>query len=130
MKRSFTWMTAIAAAGILSATLPAAAGGKEMGQAELEALLKNGRTVQLGGPGMGYSGKLELRADGTGQGQAKTDAGDTINIKGNWEVRGGKFCRQWAGLDGGSTVCETWVPAGANTVDVFKGDQQIGRNSW
>lgn len=106
------------------------AGNKGLGQADLEALLSGGRTVQLGGPGMGYAGVLELRADGTGRGQAKTDGGDTIIIRGTWEVRDGKFCRTWAGLDGGATICETWVPVAANAVDVFNGGQKIGRNSW
>lgn len=119
-------MTAI----LLGACATASAESRGLEQAQLEALLSGGRTVQLGGPGMGYAGTLELRADGTGRGQAKTDGGNTITIRGNWEIRDGKFCRTWAGLDGGATICETWVPVGANTVDVFNGGQKIGRNSW
>jgi hypothetical protein len=107
------------------------AAGKAMTGDELTALLANGKTVKLGGKGTGYSGTLDLKADGTGSGSAKSDDGKSqFTLEGTWEIRSGKFCRKWAAVDGGEEVCETWVKDGANKVKVMNGKKQIGVNSW
>lgn len=117
----------------LSATAPlnaASASEKKMSGADLAALLSDGRTVTLGGPGEGYSGELKLSADGKGSGVAKTDAGAVINIEGVWRIKGDRFCRTWNGLDGGKEVCETWILIGENQARVMNGKKKIGLNKW
>lgn len=104
--------------------------GQPMSDAELTALLADGETIRLGGPGLGYAGSLDVRADGSATGSAKTDAGATIRIDGTWTVRDGKFCRTWTDLDGGKEVCETWVYTAPNAVEVRNGDAVIGVNAW
>lgn len=107
-----------------------AASAQEMTQDQLAALTANGVAVKLGGEGHGYSGVLDLKADGTGAGSAKTDDGREITIAGTWAIRDGKFCRTWADLDGGAEVCETWVMTSETSADVFNGEAKIGVNSW
>lgn len=97
---------------------------------ELQALLGTGKTIALGGPGEGYTGTLDLNADGTGAGSAKTDAGDLIEISGTWSIKGDTFCRKWEALNDGGEVCETWMPDGPNRVQVIVDGKQIGVNSW
>ncbi|KQV35673.1 MULTISPECIES: hypothetical protein [unclassified Rhizobium] len=109
---------------------PADAADKTLKAADLKELLGNGKTLALGGKGMGYTGTLNLSADGKGEGSAKTDGGDVITISGTWHIQGDKFCRTWAGLDKGKEVCETWRLTSPNHVDVFQGKKKIGANSW
>lgn len=97
---------------------------------QLQALLADGLTMTLGGKGEGYLGELVLGADGTGNGSAKTDAGDTINIAGTWAIKGDQFCRVWADLSDGKEVCETWVVKSDTSVEVYDGESRIGLNSW
>ncbi|MCV9966171.1 hypothetical protein OIU34_30320 [Pararhizobium sp. BT-229] len=111
-------------------TAPVEAADKALKEADLKALLASGKTLQLGGKGMGYSGTLDLSADGAGTGSAKTDDGTVINISGSWKIKGDKFCRTWKDLDGGKEVCETWRLTSPNHVDVFRGKEKIGANSW
>jgi hypothetical protein len=118
----------LAAALALSCAVQAAE--KRMSGAELSALLANGKTVKLGGPGEGYSGELVLSADGKGSGSAKTDGGTVIKIEGAWAVKGDKFCRTWSGLDDGKEICETWVLVGTNKVHVMNGKKKVGVNHW
>lgn len=108
----------------------AEAAGKKMKGAELTELLSGGKTIQLGGPGEGYAGELTLSADGKGSGSAKTDDGTVIKLEGVWAIKGDKFCRTWADLDGGKEVCETWVITGKNKVDVMNGKKRLGVNHW
>ncbi|MCV3271515.1 hypothetical protein [Roseobacter sinensis] len=93
-------------------------------------LTENGITLKLGGEGHGYVGSLKLTNDGRGTGSAKTDSGRTINIDGTWAVKGDQFCRTWKDLDDGKEVCETWISTSPRSVDVYKGDQKLGVNSW
>lgn len=97
--------------------------------AELTALIGQGKTINLGGEGEGYAGTLEIKADGTASGLAKTDAGKKIVIKGTWKIEGDKFCRKWKGLDGGKEICETWRTIGNNKVEVLK-VEKLGVNWW
>lgn len=97
---------------------------------ELTALLKEGKTLTLGGPKEGYSGELVVSKDGSAHGEAKTADGKIIKIDGTWHIKGDKFCRTWKGLDGGKEVCETWNKAGANSVRVIVGKKDAGLNSW
>lgn len=97
--------------------------------AELTALVGQGKTINLGGEGEGYSGTLEIKADGTASGSAKTDAGKKIVIKGTWAIEEGQFCRKWKGLDGGKKVCETWKKIGDNKVEVLE-IKKLGVNWW
>jgi len=97
---------------------------------QLVQLTENGITLELGGPGQGYNGSLKLTNNGKGKGSAKTDGGQTIKIKGTWQIQGNKFCRVWKDIDAGEEVCETWVPTSSRSVDVYNGDQKIGVNSW
>jgi hypothetical protein len=117
--------------GLFFATSVPALAADAMTAEELSTLLANGKTIMLGGEGTGYSGELTLNADGTGSGSAKTDDGKSeFKLEGTWEIRDGKFCRTWADIDGGKEVCETWVKAGDDKVNVMNGDQQIGANHW
>jgi len=102
----------------------------DMTGAEIKALLAEGKTITLGGPGEGYQGKLTLNTDGTGKGSAKPDAGKAISISGKWKIKGNTFCRTWKGLDGGKEVCETWQKDGANRAIVMVGGTKVGVNSW
>ena len=103
---------------------------RKMSGADLTALLVNGKTLMLGGPGEGYSGELVLSADGKGSGKAKTDGGSVVKIEGVWTIKNDKFCRTWSGLDGGKEICETWVLVGENKVHVMNGKKKIGVNQW
>ncbi|MFB2551686.1 hypothetical protein [Ensifer soli] len=114
--------------GLMS--LPAAAAGKDLKDADLKALLEGGKTLQLGGAGMGYTGTLNLAANGTGAGSAQTDKGDKIVIQGQWRIKGNRFCRKWEGLDGGKEICETWRLVARNNVEVNHGKKMTGVNSW
>ena len=108
----------------------ASAQGKGMKEADLKNLLEGGKTLQLGGDGMGYKGTLVLSADGTGEGSAQPDNGTKISISGKWHIKGSKFCRTWKDLDDGKEVCETWNLVAPNKVEVYQGKDMIGVNSW
>jgi hypothetical protein len=98
---------------------------------QLSELLAGGKTIMLGGPGIGYSGELVLTADGKGKGEAKTDDGSkTFVIEGTWEIRDDKFCRVWAEIGEGKEMCETWVIVAPNKVKVMSGEKEIGVNYW
>ena len=86
---------------------------KKMSGADLKALLKDGKTIKLGGPG-----------------EAKTDGGTIIKIEGVWVIKGNKFCRTLSGLDGGKETCETWVLVGDNKAHVMDGKKKVGVNQW
>ncbi|MHA6346018.1 hypothetical protein [Roseivivax sp. CAU 1761] len=101
-----------------------------MTEAQMRALLDDGQVLQLGGPGEGYTGTLSLNPDGTGRGEARTDAGQTVVMNGTWEIEDGRFCRIWANVDDGARVCETWVPTAPTSVAVYRDGQKIGVNSW
>lgn len=103
---------------------------KTMTQDQLEKLTANGVTLKLGGEGHGYSGVLQLTADGTGKGSAKTDDGTVLSLTGSYEVRDGQFCRSWVEFDAGAEVCETWIFTSENSVDVMVDGNKIGVNSW
>lgn len=104
--------------------------GAQMTNDQLLQLTADGVTLKLGGEGMGYVGTLELSADGTGAGNATTDAGDKISLTGTWKIADGKFCRTWKEHNGGQEVCETWYMTSDRSVDVYNGDEKIGVNSW
>ncbi|HEV7247946.1 MAG TPA: hypothetical protein VGN93_13260 [Shinella sp.] len=110
--------------------LSAYAAGKDMKEGELKALLEGGKTLQLGGKGMGYTGTLDLAADGTGKGSAQPDSGDKIVINGTWRIKGDEFCRTWEALDDGKEVCERWRLVAPNKVEVYSGKEMMGVNSW
>ena len=114
----------------LTFTFGVHAAEKKMSGADLSALLADGHTVMLGGPGEGYSGELVLSRDGRGSGSAKTDGGTVIKIEGVWAIKGDKFCRTWAGLDDGKEICETWVLVGENKANIMNGKKKIGVNQW
>jgi len=105
------------------------AAGEFMTGAELTALVGQGKTINLGGEGTDYRGTLEIKADGTASGSAKTNTGKKIVIKGTWAIEGDQFCRKWKGLDGGKKVCETWKKIGDNKVEVLE-IKYIGVNWW
>lgn len=115
---------------IFVTTAGLSAADKSFKEADLKALLASGKTLQLGGKGMGYCGTLDLSADGAGTGSAKTDDGTVIKISGSWKIKGDKFCRTWKDLDAGKEVCETWRLTSPNHVDVYRGKKKIGANSW
>ncbi len=108
----------------------AGAADKTLNEADLTTLLAGGKTLGLGGKGMGYSGTITLTADGKGDGSAKTDGGTVITINGTWRIKGDRFCRTWKDLDDGKEVCETWRLTSPNHVDVYNGKKKIGANSW
>lgn len=110
--------------------IPAGAAEKTLSEADLTKLLAHGKTLALGGKGMGYTGTVTLTADGRGDGSAKTDDGTVIPISGTWRIKGDRFCRKWKDLDGGKEVCETWRLASPNHVNVYNGKKKIGANSW
>ena len=101
-----------------------------MTNAELTALLGNGKTIGLGGPGTGYIGELAMNADGTGKGQAKTDKGRIIPVVGTWKIKDDQVCRIWKDLDDGKEVCETWEKDGTNRVQVMVDGKSVGVNFW
>ncbi|WP_104665463.1 hypothetical protein [Ensifer adhaerens] len=109
---------------------PAGAADKVLSEADLTKLLAGGKTLALGGKGMGYTGSIDLTADGKGDGSAKTDDGTVIPINGTWHIKGDRFCRKWKDLDGGKEVCETWRLTSPGHVDVYNGKKKIGVNSW
>ena len=101
----------------------------DMSGDEFRALLADGLTLNLGGPGEGYSGQVRLEPDGTGKGSARADDGTEYDITGTWEIEGDRFCRKWR-YDDFKRVCETWRKTGPNKVDVYDGKKRIGMNSW
>jgi hypothetical protein len=124
-----TWIIAwVTAVSVMAGTAMADETG--MTGAELTALLANGKTIKLGGPGEGYNGELTLNADGTGKGQAKTDGGDVLALTGKWRIEGDHFCPTWKEFNDGKEVCETWVPDGQNRVKVMLNGEKIGTNYW
>ena len=92
--------------------------------ADLTDLLGNGKSISLGGPRSGHAGTLILAANGSGQGEVKTDDGTILNFTGNWRVKGDQFCRTWQKFDGGQEVC------GDNKVRVLVDGKPIGSNHW
>jgi len=96
---------------------------------EFKALLENGLTLKLGGPGMGYQGSVRLEPDGTGAGAVKTDGGEKLDITGTWTIEGDQFCRKWA-FNNFKKECESWWKSGKNRVDVTVGGRIVGVNSW
>jgi hypothetical protein len=122
--------TVAAAAAVMIASCTAALAGDAMTGAELTALLANGKTIQLGGPGAGYAGELALNADGTGKGTAKADDGTNLTITGTWKIKGDQFCRAWKEFDDGKDVCETWEKDSGNKVLVMVDGKKIGVNHW
>lgn len=125
-----TTFAATACLAVVFSVSAASAEGKDMKEAELKSLLEGGKTLQLGGKGMGYSGTLTLSADGSGKGEAKTDDGTQISIDGTWRIKGDTFCRTWAKLDGGKEVCERWHLVAPSQVEVYVGKEKAGVNSW
>lgn len=113
-----------------TASTVAMAAGKDMKEAELKSLLEGGKTLQLGGKGMGYTGSLDIAADGTASGAAQPDSGEKIVLKGKWRIKGNAFCRTWEGMDGGKEVCERWRLVEPNKVEVYVGKEMTGVNSW
>jgi len=128
MRKISTAIVATAAAILASSTGTFA--GDAMTGAELTALLGNGKTIKLGGPGTGYTGELAMNADGTGKGKAKTDGGKIINVVGTWKINGNQVCRIWEDLDDGKEVCEIWEKDGTNRVQVMVDGKSIGINYW
>ncbi len=126
MRLLFAAMFAVASLAATSAL----ADGKDLKEADLKSLLEKGKTIQLGGKGMGYAGSLELTADGKGKGSAKPDGGGEIVINGTWHIKGDAFCRTWEGLDDGKEVCERWNLVAPDKVEVYNGKEMIGVNSW
>lgn len=123
--------TAAFLAVMLGAFLTPAAAKETMTGAQLTELLSQGKTIRLGGPGMGYSGELVLAADGTGRGEAKTEDGkNTFVLEGTWVIKGDTFCRSWAAFDDGKEVCETWIMTEPNKVRVTVDGKDVGVNSW
>lgn len=104
--------------------------GKPLTNEQLTQLTANGITLQLGGPGQGYTGTLKLTKNGKGKGSAVTDAGDKLTLTGTWSIEDGKFCRSWAEFNGGQKVCETWYLMSSRSVDVYNGSERLGVNSW
>lgn len=101
----------------------------DMSGEDLKALLADGLTMKLGGPGEGYTGEVKLSLDGTGVGSAVLDDGKVLDIRGTWEVAGDQFCRNWQ-FDDFKRTCETWRKVGPNRVDVLIGGKRVGVNSW
>jgi len=118
------------ALNLLVGSIAAMAADEFMTGAEITALIGEGKTINLGGKGEGYSGTLDLRADGTGSGSAKTDDGKTLVIEGTWKIKGNLFCRKWDGFDKGKTICESWKKIGENRVEVQLAKKKIGVNWW
>jgi hypothetical protein len=108
----------------------ALAADKYMTGDEIKALIGEGKTINLGGKGEGYEGTLEIRADGTASGSAKTDAGKTLVIEGIWAIKNNQFCRKWDGFDDAKMVCEKWKVIGENKVEVQMAKKKIGVNWW
>jgi hypothetical protein len=120
----------LAAAIGVSVSAGAALAGDTMTGAELTALLANGKTIKLGGPGTEYNGELAMNADGTGKGQVKTNGGRVIKVEGTWKINGDQVCRIWEDLDDGKEVCETWEKDGTNRVQVMVDGESVGVNYW
>ncbi len=118
------------AVALLIASSAVAFAGDAMDGAELMAVLKDGKLLKLGGPGLGYSGNLMMNSDGTGKGQAKTDSGEVIPLVGTWKIKGDQVCRVWEALDDGKEICETWEKDGSNRVQVMVDGKSIGVNAW
>ncbi len=122
-----TFASSFAFATLLGFATPTFA--QDMSGADLQALLKNGLTLELGGPGEGYQGKLRLEADGTGAGSAVSDSGETFDITGTWTIEGDEFCRQWE-FEDNKKVCETWRRTGLSEAEVLVDGEKIGVNAW
>lgn len=127
-----TTATATCVALALTVTGCAATRGPEgaLSGQQLTDLTANGLTMDIGTPGTGFSGELELSADGTGEGYFDNPEGERTPLTGTWEVRDGQFCRVWAAVNNGEEVCEDWVPMDATSVAVLVDGRQIGVNSW
>ena len=121
-----TYLT-LSSAAILA--LAACATNGRLSGDDLRDLLADGLTLELGGPGEGYTGEVRLEPDGTGTGSAVLDSGQELDITGTWEIVGNQFCRKWA-YDDYKRTCETWKRVGSNRVDVLVGGERIGTNSW
>jgi hypothetical protein len=102
----------------------------QMTNEELTMLLKNGKKLKLGDSTVNYKGEISLTKDRKGEGVVRLSSGKTIELKGTWEIVGNEFCRKWGSLDGGNEVCERWVKISKNKVHVYKGQKNIGVNSW
>jgi hypothetical protein len=121
----------VAAAVLALVATNASAADHKMTGAELTTLLGHGKTVMMGGPGLGMTGQLVVNADGTASGSGKVDSGQTFNISGTWLIKANQFCRTWqGGRDSGKQVCETWVLTAPNVARVMVKNKQIGQNSW
>lgn len=112
------------------ATTGSIAQAKDLENEDFKALLTGGKTLQLGGEGMGYSGTLTVSSDGTAKGAAMPDGGREIVVNGTWRIEGNRFCRTWEAVDQGKEVCERWELVAPNKVEVYNGDKMIGTNSW
>ncbi len=122
-----TLFTALAPAIVLAA--PGASRAEDMSGDEIRALIGDGITFKLGGPGEGYEGNIKLEPDGTGKGSAVLNNGKKLDVTGTWVLEGDQFCRKWAFEDYKRT-CETWKMVGPKRIEVFVGGKRIGVNSW
>ena len=122
-----TLFTALALAIVLAA--PGASRAEDMSGDKIRALIGDGITFKLGGPGEGYEGNIKLEPDGTGKGSAVLNNGKRLDVTGTWELEGDQFCRKWA-FDDYKRTCETWKMVGPNRIEVFVGGKRIGVNSW
>jgi hypothetical protein len=120
-----------ALAGTLFFLVPAQAADQKMTGAQLTALLSQGKTLTLGGPGTGMSGELTISADGTAVGHGQGDKGFKFDIEGVWKIKGDQFCRTWkGGRDSGKEVCETWIVVAPNKAKIMANGKDIGLKSW
>ena len=127
---------AIATAGLLAVGAcaqqnrsDAMASADNMTGIELQALLSEGRTLKLGGPGEDYVGEVTLEPDGRGDGQVSFTDGRVMEISGTWTIEGDRFCRKWSFNDY-QRVCETWRKLDGNKAEVIVDGERIGLNSW
>lgn len=102
---------------------------KFLSGAELQALLADGLTLTLGGPGEGYTGTIRLGSDGTGVGRATLADGKRLNVSGTWTIEGDQFCRRWR-YNNSVEVCETWRMLGDDKAEIFINGERAGLNSW
>ena len=116
---------------VMSLTAAASAADHTMTGAELTSLLSGGKTITMGGPGLGMTGQLIVNGDGTASGSGKLDSGQTFTIAGSWVIKSNQFCRTWqGGRDSGKRVCETWILSAPNVAKVMVKNKQVGQNSW
>lgn len=97
--------------------------------AELQALLADGLTLTLGGPGEGYTGAIRLESDGTGVGEATLSDGQKLDVSGTWTIEGDQFCRRWR-FNNSAKVCENWRMLGDDKAEIFVDGERAGLNSW